>query len=46
MKPYAVFDLDGTLIRWQLFHVIVDRLGKTGRIDKKTYQEILDSRMA
>jgi HAD superfamily hydrolase (TIGR01490 family) len=46
MKPYAVFDLDGTLIRWQLFHVIVDRLGKTGRIDKKTYQDILDSRMA
>jgi HAD superfamily hydrolase (TIGR01490 family) len=46
MKPYAVFDLDGTLIRWQLFHVIVDRLGKTGRIDKESYQEILDSRMA
>lgn len=46
MKPYAVFDLDGTLIRWQLFHVIVDSLGKTGRIDKNTYQDILDSRMA
>ena len=46
MKPYAVFDLDGTLIRWQLFHVIVDRLGKIGKIDKQTYQDILDSRMA
>jgi HAD superfamily hydrolase (TIGR01490 family) len=46
MKPYAVFDLDGTLIRWQLFHVIVDRLGKVGKIDKHTYQDILDSRMA
>lgn len=46
MKPYAVFDLDGTLIRWQLFHVIVDRLGKAGRIDKDIYQDILDSRMA
>lgn len=46
MKQYAVFDLDGTLIRWQLFHVIVDRLGKTSKIDKKTYQDILNSRMA
>jgi len=46
MKPYAVFDLVGTLIRWQLFHVIVDRLGKIGKIDKQTYQDILDSRMA
>ena len=46
MRPYAVFDLDGTLIRWQLFHVIVDRLGKTGRIDNNTYQDILKSRMA
>jgi len=46
MKPYAVFDLDGTLIRWQLFHVVVDSLGKIGKIDKQTYQDILDSRMA
>ena len=30
MKKFAVFDIDGTLIRWQLFHAIVGRLGNMG----------------
>lgn len=28
MKKFAVFDIDGTLIRWQLYHAIVNRLAK------------------
>lgn len=45
-RPYAVFDLDGTLIRWQLFHVIVDRLGKAGKLDAEQYQQVRENRMA
>lgn len=26
--PFAVFDIDGTLIRWQLYHAVVNRLAK------------------
>ncbi len=33
MKKFAVFDIDGTLIRWQLYHVIVDRLAKAGELN-------------
>lgn len=32
MKKFAVFDIDGTLIRWQLYHVIVDRLAANGEL--------------
>lgn len=32
MNKFAVFDIDGTLIRWQLYHVIVDRLAKAGEL--------------
>lgn len=45
-QPYAVFDLDGTLIRWQLFHMIVDRLGKAGKLDAEQYRQVRESRMA
>ncbi len=44
-KPFAVFDIDGTLIRWQLYHAIADALAKKGLIDAKTYQTIRDARM-
>ena len=30
MNKFAVFDIDGTLIRWQLFHTVVNRLAKAG----------------
>jgi HAD superfamily hydrolase (TIGR01490 family) len=41
-----VFDLDGTLIRWQLFHVIVDRLGKANKLNAEHYRQVRESRMA
>src|SRR5579872_7156915 len=47
MKPkkFAAFDIDGTLIRWQLYHAITDALGRQGDIDAATYQEIRAARM-
>ena len=37
MNKFAVFDIDGTLIRWQLYHAIADELAKSGHIDAETY---------
>lgn len=34
MERFAVFDIDGTLIRWQLYHVVVHRLAKEGYLGK------------
>src|SRR3546814_11785501 len=28
MKKFAVFDIDGTLIRWQLYHAVVETVAK------------------
>ncbi len=30
MKKFAAFDIDGTLIRWQLYHAVVDELALIG----------------
>ena len=43
-RPYAVFDIDGTLIRWQLYHALADMLVKKGHIDSSSYQSILKAR--
>jgi HAD superfamily hydrolase (TIGR01490 family) len=45
-RPFAVFDIDGTLIRWQLYHATADALVRLGHIDKDAYQSIKDARMA
>jgi HAD superfamily hydrolase (TIGR01490 family) len=45
MKRFAVFDIDGTLIRWQLYHAIADNLVKLGYIAPVKYQAIKDARM-
>ena len=45
-RNFAVFDIDGTLIRWQLYHAITDALAQMGHIDSKTYQTMRDARMA
>jgi HAD superfamily hydrolase (TIGR01490 family) len=44
-KKFAVFDIDGTLIRWQLFHAIVHHLGKHNYIDAETHNAIKAARM-
>jgi HAD superfamily hydrolase (TIGR01490 family) len=46
MKRFAVFDIDGTLIRWQLYHAIADTLARQGHIKPEVYQRMKDARMA
>lgn len=43
-RPFAVFDIDGTLIRWQLFHAVTDALARLGYLDKDTYDQIRQAR--
>lgn len=43
-KSYAVFDIDGTLIRWQLYHALADSLVKARVIDKQAYTTVLQAR--
>jgi HAD superfamily hydrolase (TIGR01490 family) len=45
-KPFAVFDIDGTLIRWQLYHAVTDTLARQGHISPEIYQTMRDARMA
>lgn len=45
MKKFAVFDIDGTLVRWQLYHAVVDQLGKQGQLDKAAHQQLRQARM-
>lgn len=44
-KPFAVFDIDGTLIRWQLYHAIVHKLGKAGQLLAGDFEAINTARM-
>ncbi len=43
-KKFAVFDIDGTLIRWQLYHAVADELAKSGHIDAEMYSAIRGAR--
>ena len=45
VRPFAVFDIDGTLIRWQLYHAISDAFVKLGYVKPKAYQIVKDARM-
>lgn len=45
MKRFAVFDIDGTLIRWQLYHAIADATVKLGYVTPGTYRSVRDARM-
>lgn len=42
---FAVFDIDGTVIRWQLFHGIVDELLLRGHMDAEAGERIRQARM-
>jgi HAD superfamily hydrolase (TIGR01490 family) len=44
-RPFAVFDIDGTIIRWQLYHAITDELGRQGHLDPKRYEKVRAARM-
>lgn len=45
-RPFAVFDIDGTIIRWQLYHAIGDQLAKQGVIDSADFQRVKTARMS
>lgn len=45
MKKFAVFDIDGTLIRWQLYHAIVDKLAKQNLLGQNSLETIRNARM-
>lgn len=45
-RPFAVFDIDGTIIRWQLYHAICDAMAKAGIIDEQAFQEVRKQRMS
>ena len=40
-----MFDIDGTLIRWQLYHAVSDRLVKAGLIDSEAFERVRRMRM-
>ncbi len=44
MQKFAVFDIDGTVIRWQLYHAIVDELGKHGHLAPGQHERIRQAR--
>lgn len=44
-RPFAAFDIDGTVIRWQLYHAIADELASNGQLDPEAYQKVKDARM-
>jgi HAD superfamily hydrolase (TIGR01490 family) len=44
-RPFAVFDIDGTLIRWQLYHALADELAHRGLLDDARYQKVRTARM-
>lgn len=44
-RPFAVFDIDGTIIRWQLYHAVTDRLVRDGLIDAADFEHVRRMRM-
>jgi HAD superfamily hydrolase (TIGR01490 family) len=45
MKKFAVFDIDGTLIRWQLYHAVVNRLASENLLGGDFYDQIHSARL-
>jgi HAD superfamily hydrolase (TIGR01490 family) len=44
-RKFAVFDIDGTVIRWQLYHAIVNELGKQGVLSPEVAKRIRTARL-
>lgn len=45
-RPFAVFDIDGTLIRWQLYHAVADALVRMGYFDPEVFNAVKKARMS
>ena len=44
-RPFAAFDIDGTLIRWQLYHAVADELARAGCLGQIEYGAIREARL-
>jgi HAD superfamily hydrolase (TIGR01490 family) len=44
-RPFAAFDIDGTVIRWQLYHALADDLARHGQFDPKQFEQVRHARM-
>lgn len=44
-RKFAVFDIDGTLIRWQLYHAIVDQIVNLGYPNENAKHKLKKARM-
>lgn len=44
-RRFAVFDIDGTIVRWQLYHAIADDLARQGVLAKQDYERVRQARM-
>lgn len=44
-RPFAVFDIDGTVVRWQLYHAISDALANKGIINTQAFKQVRAARM-
>ncbi len=45
MQRFALFDIDGTVIRWQLFHSVVNELIRRGQLSEQATRDIKAARM-
>jgi HAD superfamily hydrolase (TIGR01490 family) len=44
-RPFAAFDIDGTVIRWQLYHALADEMVHAGLIDPEAFEAVREARM-
>lgn len=44
-RHFAVLDIDGTIIRWQLYHAVTDQLARDGLIDRRAFGRVRRMRM-
>jgi HAD superfamily hydrolase (TIGR01490 family) len=44
-RNFAVFDIDGTLIRWQLYHAVVQKLASAGHLGPDALKTLHEARM-
>lgn len=44
-RPFAAFDIDGTILRWQLYHAVADELAKQDKLDLVAYEQVRLARL-
>jgi HAD superfamily hydrolase (TIGR01490 family) len=44
-RKFTVLDIDGTLLRWQLYHALADEMVHGGMIDPEEFEAVREARM-